>query len=88
MATVLQECAIEEQRSVMRFLWSKGLNAKDIHKEMFAVYGGKCSSCKAFHNWVEKHVRIFADDEVVATGLRKWLRQKSETFMLRDSMQW
>jgi hypothetical protein len=35
-------------------LWAKGLNAKDIHKEMFPVYGGKCLSCKAFHNYVQK----------------------------------
>jgi hypothetical protein len=36
------------------FLWAKGLNAKDILKEMFPVYGGKCLSRKAVHNWVEK----------------------------------
>jgi transposase len=36
------------------FLWEKGLNAKDIHKEMFPVYDGKCLSCKSVHNWVEK----------------------------------
>jgi hypothetical protein len=35
-------------------LRAKGLNAKDIHKEMFPVYGGKCLSRKAVHNWVEK----------------------------------
>jgi hypothetical protein len=33
-------------------LWAKGLNAKDIHKEMFPVYGGKCLSHKGVHNWV------------------------------------
>jgi hypothetical protein len=31
MATVL-ECPTKEQRSVVRFLWAKGLNANDIHK--------------------------------------------------------
>jgi hypothetical protein len=36
------------------FLWAKGLNAKDIHKELFPVYGGKCLSCKSVHSWVEK----------------------------------
>jgi hypothetical protein len=36
------------------FLWTKELNAKDIHKEMFPVYDGKCLSCKAVHNWVAK----------------------------------
>jgi hypothetical protein len=34
------------------FLCAKGLNAKDIHKEMFPVYGGKCLSRKAVHNWL------------------------------------
>jgi hypothetical protein len=55
----------EEQRSVVRFLWAKGLDAKDVHKEMFPVYGGKCLSRKAVHNWVKKfshgHLKV-ADD--------------------------
>jgi hypothetical protein len=38
----------------VRFLWAKKPNAKDIHKEMFPVYGGKCLSRKAVHSWVEK----------------------------------
>jgi hypothetical protein len=47
MATVLEEYTTKEQRSVVRFLWEKGLNAKDVHKEMFPLYGGKNLSCKA-----------------------------------------
>jgi hypothetical protein len=35
-------------------LWAKGLNANDIHKEMFPVCGWKCLSRRAVHNWVEK----------------------------------
>jgi hypothetical protein len=46
------------------FLWAKGLNAKDIHKEIFPVYGGKCLSCKAVHNWVE----IFSQGRSKVTG--------------------
>jgi hypothetical protein len=42
MATVLQELTAEEQRSLVRFLFVKGLNAKDVHKEMCPVYCGKC----------------------------------------------
>jgi hypothetical protein len=34
------------------FCEEKGLNSKDIHKEMFPIYGGKCLSRKAVHNWV------------------------------------
>jgi hypothetical protein len=47
------------------FLWAKGLNAKDMHKEIFPVYGGKCLLCKAVRNWVEKFSQghsKFADD--------------------------
>jgi hypothetical protein len=51
------------------FLWSKGLNAKDIHKEMFPVYVEKCLSRKAVHNWVAHFSLI--------TEVRKWLRQQS-----------
>jgi hypothetical protein len=42
------------QRSIVRFVWSKGLNAKNLHKEMFPVYGEKCLSRKAVHNCFEK----------------------------------
>jgi hypothetical protein len=45
------EFPTEEQRSFVCFLWA-GLSAKDIHKEMFPVYGGKCLLCKAVHIWV------------------------------------
>jgi hypothetical protein len=54
MVTMLEERTTEQQHSVVLFLWVKGLNAKDILKEMFLVYGGKCFSRKAVHNWVEK----------------------------------
>jgi hypothetical protein len=38
----------------MFFLFEKGLSARDIHKGMFPVYGGKCLLHKVFHNWVKK----------------------------------
>jgi hypothetical protein len=48
MATVLEEYSSERQSFVLCRLWAKGLNAKDIFKEFFSVYGGKCLSLKAF----------------------------------------
>jgi hypothetical protein len=42
MATVLEECTTQELRFVVRFVWTLGVNAKDIHREMFPDYGGKC----------------------------------------------
>jgi hypothetical protein len=49
MVTMLEECTTEKQRSVVRFLWAKTPYAKDIHKEMFPVYGGQCLPRKAVH---------------------------------------
>jgi hypothetical protein len=50
---VLEESTTEEQRSVVRFLSAKELNAKDIQKQMFPHYFGKCLSHKAVQNRVE-----------------------------------
>jgi hypothetical protein len=54
MATVFEGCTTQYLRSAVSFLCAKGLSAKDIHKEMFPVYGGKCFSRKAVHSWVAK----------------------------------
>jgi hypothetical protein len=55
MATVLDEYTNEKQRSgVLSFLWVKIINENDINKGIFPVYGGKCLSRKAVHNWTEK----------------------------------
>jgi hypothetical protein len=54
MATVLEGYTTEDQSSVVHLLWAKRHNAKDIHKELFLVYRGKCLSCKEIHNWVKK----------------------------------
>jgi hypothetical protein len=54
MVTMLEVYITEEQCSVVLFLWARGLNAKDTHKEMVPVYGRKCLPCEAVHNWVEK----------------------------------
>jgi hypothetical protein len=37
MATMLEEYTTQEQRSPVRFLWARGLNAKNIHKEIFPI---------------------------------------------------
>jgi hypothetical protein len=61
-------------------LCAKGFDAKDIHKEMFPVYGGKCLLCKVVHNWVEKFSQ--GRSKVVDDGMemQKWLRQQSKDF--------
>jgi hypothetical protein len=62
-------------------LWRKGLNEKDIHKEMFLAYGGKCLSCNEVHNWVQKfspgHLKVADDaqpgEEVAETTVKRLL---------------
>jgi hypothetical protein len=44
---------------------------------MFPVYGGKCLSRKAVHNWVEK---VSLMTKRFETEVRKWLRQGSKDF--------
>jgi hypothetical protein len=54
---------------------------KTQSKEMFPVYGSKCLSCKAVHNWVEKFPQgrsKVADDarsgaEVAETTVKRFL---------------
>jgi hypothetical protein len=47
------ECISEEQHSYVRVLWAKGLNAKDIHEEMFPFCGRKCLSRKTVPPWCQ-----------------------------------
>ena len=54
MAAPLSTCTKIEQRGVVRFLWAKNMEAKDIHKEMLPMYGEHCLSRQAVHNWVQK----------------------------------
>jgi hypothetical protein len=44
MAAPLKTCTTIELRDVERFLWAKGLAAKDIHKEMLSTCGEHCLS--------------------------------------------
>jgi len=54
MAAPLNACTTIEQGGVVRFLWAKNMEAKDIHKEMLPMYGEHCLSCQAIHNWVQR----------------------------------
>jgi len=39
MDALLQDCTIEEQRGVVRFLWGEGVKPVEIHRRMLAQYG-------------------------------------------------
>jgi hypothetical protein len=67
MTTVLEECPAEEQLSVVPFSVDKKLNAKDIYKEMFPAYGGKCLWSKAVHSWEKKRSKF----SLMTKGLKR-----------------
>jgi hypothetical protein len=85
MANVPTASTTEKQRSVVRLLWTKRLNAKDTDKAVFHAYSRKCLSCKAIHNWVNKfsqgHSKVTDDtwpDHSVETATEatvKWLEE-------------
>jgi hypothetical protein len=54
MTNVLEDVLQKSSVLLRVLLWAQGLNAEDIHIEIFPVYGGKYFSRKAVHNWVEK----------------------------------
>jgi hypothetical protein len=61
---------------VFFFLRAKGLNATDVHKDIFHAYGGKCLSRKAVHNWVEK---FFQGRSKVADDAQKGANMAKKT---------
>jgi hypothetical protein len=77
---MLEECNTKKQHSVVHFQWEKGLNAKDIHKEMFLVYGGKHLSHKAVHTWVRKFSQGHSKVSGNEMEMRNWLRQQLQDF--------
>jgi hypothetical protein len=66
------------------FLWAKGLDTKDIHEEMFPVYGGKCLLRKAVHNWVDK----FSQGRWKVANDAPQSAEVAETRVLRVSTIW
>jgi len=50
----LQDCTIEEQRSVVRFLWAEGMKPVEIHRCMLAQYGQSTMSQRKVYEWVER----------------------------------
>jgi len=50
----LQDCTIEEQRGVVRFLWAEGVKPVEIHRRMLAQYGQSTKNQRKVYEWVER----------------------------------
>ena len=42
MATPLSTCTVEEQQSVIHFLWPEGVKPSEIYRRMEVQYGDSC----------------------------------------------
>jgi len=54
MDALLQDCTIEDQRGVLRFLWAEGMKPMEIHRRMLAQYGQSTMSQRNVYEWVER----------------------------------
>jgi len=52
MDTPLQDCAIEEQRGVVRFLWAEGAKPVEIQRRMLAQHEQSTMSQRKVYEWV------------------------------------
>jgi len=50
----LQDCTIEEQRGVVRFLCAEEVKPVEIHRRMLAQYGQSTKSQGKVYEWVER----------------------------------
>jgi hypothetical protein len=79
MATVFEDYTTEEQISVVSFsLWAKGLNAKDIYKEIFLFTLGSVCRIKPFTTGSRNSLKDVRKAQMMHDKVRKWLRQQSK----------
>jgi hypothetical protein len=54
MAAPLSDCTIEEQHTVVRFLWAEGVKSAEIHCRMLAQYGARTMHQQKIYEWIER----------------------------------
>jgi hypothetical protein len=77
MATVLEECTTEDQRSVVRFCEKNDSMERIFVKECFLFTVGSVYRVKRFTAGSRNSLK----DEEVEMEVRKWLRQQSKDFI-------
>jgi hypothetical protein len=74
MATVIEECTTEEQRSAVRHLWTKVSLQRIFTKKCLLDILGIVCRVKRFTTGSRNSLK----DEGIETEVRKWLRQQSK----------
>ena len=81
MTAPLSTCTVEEQRIIIRFLWSEGVKPSEIYRRMKIQYGAIGRSLvwtyeRAFRG------QKFADDDEVMEAVQSWLKATPKSFFL------
>lgn len=53
MSAPLSVCTEEEQRAVIRFLWSEGVLGAEIYRRLSDQYGDNCMSKRSVYHWID-----------------------------------
>jgi len=81
MVAPLSTCTVEEQRSVIRFLWSEGVKPSEIYRKKKVLYGAIGLSLV----WTYERTFAgpeFADDDEVMEAVQSWLKATPKSFFL------
>jgi hypothetical protein len=54
MAAPLSNCTIEEQPTVVCFLWPEGVKTAEIHRRILAEYGARTMQQRKISEWTER----------------------------------
>ena len=57
MAVRQPECTKEEQRAVIRFLWSEGVSGAEIHWRLLSQYENNALQRASVYKWIKKFKR-------------------------------
>ena len=90
MDTPLAQCTRDEQRAVVRFLWSEGSPGAEIHKRLLAQYGDNALSKRTVYEWIEKfksgrtNVKHAEGAERPSTSSSKEKTEQAQQMILRN----
>jgi hypothetical protein len=70
---VFAECNADQQRSVLRSFCAKELNVKDISKQIFPVYGGKCFRVRRFTIGLRNFLKDALKSQMMPDKVGEWL---------------
>ena len=82
MSARLSVCTKEEQRSVIRFLWTEGVKGAKIHARLCTQYGDNALPRRSVYEWIEMF-RVTIEEIALQLGISQGTAYSSEHDILR-----